>query len=76
VSGHNVPSCDRHDGDSMRPEECEACEAWCNAEEAYWRLYFGHAVQGAREQARFEREEYGRVLTDDERMDEGRRLKS
>jgi hypothetical protein len=71
----SVPHCGRHD---ERPdfEECEACIAWYAAEEAYWRAYFGEGqIRQAVERDREDRENHGRVLTDDERMEEARRLK-
>lgn len=69
-------SCQRHDGDCMDLEECAECIADSQAEERYWRAYFGEGqIRQAVERDREDRENHGRVLSEDERMEEARRLK-
>ena len=55
--------------------ECPKCVAWMEDQSRYWRAYFGKAIQDAAQQAQLEREDYGRELTDEERMSAARRLK-
>jgi hypothetical protein len=55
--------------------ECASCVAAFAQEDAYWSAYFGKAIDNEAQQRRLEREDYGRELTDGERMEEARRLK-
>jgi hypothetical protein len=64
-------ACVACEGDGM----CRDCIAFNDKEEKYWRAYFGAEIKNAAIQARFEREDYGRELTDEERLYEARRLK-
>jgi hypothetical protein len=69
--GCTCPSCSTCGGTGS----CASCVEARDHEERYWRGHFGAEIKNASEQARFEREEHGRELTDDERMEEARRLK-
>jgi len=67
----DCPPCPACKGDGT----CQQCEAWQDAQARYWGWYFGAEIQRAAQQARDEREDYGRELTGNERMSEARRLK-
>ncbi len=58
--------CERHDGDAMDPEECEACRAYCDGEAAYWLTHFGglSAIKATLANEKFYRDDLGIDITD------------
>lgn len=69
--GCECPTCETCGGTG----DCKDCRAYLDEQERYWRWYFGAQIENEAQQRRMEREDHGRVLTDDERMEEARRLK-
>lgn len=55
--------------------ECEQCEAYFAARAAEFKAAYGHLVRAQVDNERWERWEFGRVLTDDERMRDAGRIR-